>query len=122
MSKDDKTENGSPLANGANGRDSAGQFVGGNTFACGRGNPHAAQVTRWHGALVNTVTPEDLVVIFKKLVEQAKDGKAWAVKELLSRCLGKVPAAVDVEAGGVRVEQAVVDAATARCIAKHPAS
>ena len=91
-----------PLPNGNNGqaRNSRGQFLLGNNAALGRGNPHADRVNAWRTALAETVTEADLQAVIGKLVEKARAGERWAVRELLDRCLGKaiqpVAAAIDV--------------------------
>jgi len=77
-------------ANGANGadvRDGAGRFVAGNPG--GPGNPIAKATASWRRALAEAVTADDLGAVLAALVEQAKAGEPWAVRELLNRCLGK---------------------------------
>jgi len=77
-------------ANGANGaafRDGAGRFVAGNPG--GPGNPNAKATASWRKTLGEAVTPDDLADVLAVLVEQAKAGEPWAVRELLNRCLGK---------------------------------
>ena len=81
-----------PFANGGNGqrgRDSRGRFRSGNRAAAGRGNPHADRVNAWRTALAATVTEDDLRTVIAKLVELAKAGERWAVREMLDRCLGR---------------------------------
>ena len=81
-----------PFANGDNGqtaRDRCGRFGPGNKAAAARGNPHAARVNAWRGALAATVTERDLRAVVAQLVERAKAGERWAIIELLDRCLGK---------------------------------
>ena len=92
-----------PIPNGSNGairRNSLGQFLPGNQAAVGHGNPHADQVSAWRRTLAETVTEDDLRAVIGKLVEKARAGERWAVRELLDRCLGKaiqpVAAAIDV--------------------------
>ena len=63
-------------------------------------------------ALVNTVTPADIEAVIRKLVKEAKDGKPWAVRELLDRCLGD-----DAELTG-RTVGADEDAGLAACHAE----
>ena len=78
-----------PLTNGSNGdRDLHGRFASGNAYGR-RGSPHAAKVASWRSALTETVTVDDMAEVFRVLVERAKAGESWAVKELLDRTLGK---------------------------------
>ena len=99
-----------PLANGGHGRlehDSRGRFLPGNRAAVGRGNPHADRVHAWRNALAATVTEADLRAVIATVVEQAKAGERWAVRELLDRCLGKsvqpIVTAGEVETTPVRI-------------------
>jgi hypothetical protein len=83
-----------PSPNGDNGqaeaRDEKGRFLPGNPG--GPGNPHAVAVAAWRKAIVLTVSPADLEAVIRVLLERAKAGEPWAVKELLDRCLGRAPA------------------------------
>jgi len=87
------TEELAPLTNGHIGdeeqaqRGANGRFLPGNKG--GPGNPHAKRVAEWRGALVETITKEDIVDIVMVLVKYAKAGESWAVKEVLDRCYGK---------------------------------
>jgi hypothetical protein len=77
-----------PSPNGDNGaRDAQGRFAKGNPG--GPGNPNAGRVAAWRNALVEAVTPEDLKGVIVALVDHAKAGTPWAIRELLDRCLGK---------------------------------
>jgi hypothetical protein len=91
-----------PSTNGDNGlaepRDERGRFLPGNPG--GPGNPHAATVGAWRTALASAVAPEDVRQVVGVLVGKAKAGEAWAVKELLDRCLGRPQQQVGVEATG----------------------
>ena len=69
------------------GRNPDGRFAPGN--AGGPGNPCAAAVGTWRAALAASVKPRDIQEVLAVLVKKAKDGEAWAVRELLDRCLGK---------------------------------
>jgi hypothetical protein len=44
--------------------------------------------------LLETVQDADLQAVVQKLVEEARAGAPWAVKELLDRLLGKAPQAL----------------------------
>ena len=87
-------------SNGTSGRNNLGQFLPGNQASVGHGSPHAERASEWRTALVETVTEDDLRVVIGKLVENARAGERWAVRELLDRCLGKaiqpIAAAIDV--------------------------
>ncbi|MFG0313127.1 MAG: hypothetical protein ACF8LL_02920 [Phycisphaerales bacterium] len=76
-----------PSTNGANGRDTRGRFAKGN--AGGPGNPLAGRVARLRSALIAAVTDEDMEAVARKLVSMAKEGDVAAIRELLSRTLGK---------------------------------
>ena len=83
------------LTKGPNGRDSKGRFKPG--CKPGPGNPHAAAVSRWRKGLIEAVTPEDITAVVLVLVQEAKAGRAWAVRELLDRTLGKAVQAFELE-------------------------
>ena len=76
-----------PSANGGNGRDSAGRFAKGNSG--GPGNPYAARVARLRSAMLDAVTDEDFTAIVRKLVELAKGGDMAAIREVMTRTVGK---------------------------------
>ena len=67
-------------------RNSLGQFVKG--WRGGPGSPYVRQVATWRAAMA-TVSEDDLLAVVQKLVQEAKAGQPWAVRELLDRCLGK---------------------------------
>ncbi len=79
--------NGREDAVAAGGRDKRGRFGPGNPG--GPGNPFAAAAGRWRAALVASITEEDLVAVVRALVNAAKRGESWAVRELMDRTLGK---------------------------------
>jgi len=79
-----------PLANGGNGegRDpNSGRFVKG--WKGGPGCPNAKWAAQWRDAFRDAVTPADIRAVAVKLVEAAKAGEPWAVREILDRCLGR---------------------------------
>jgi hypothetical protein len=78
--------NGRQDAVAASGRDKRGRFGHGNPG--GPGNPFAAAAGRWRAALVASITEEDLVTVVRALVNAAKRGESWAVRELMDRTLG----------------------------------
>ena len=95
-------------ANGSNGadvRDGAGRFVAGNPG--GPGNPNAKATAAWRSTLADAVTADDLGAVLAVLVDQAKAGEPWAVRELLNRCLGKVSErhelSADLDGGGIQI-------------------
>lgn len=76
-----------PLATGTNGdRDEAGRFVPGNKAATGT---RQSRVQQFRAKVHQLVTDDDLEVIIGRLVEQAKQGEAWAIRELLDRLIGR---------------------------------
>ena len=85
MTRDNET---TPSPNGDNGgRDGSGRFAAGNPG--GPGNPYASAVSKWRRALSAAVTPQDIQDIVLRLVDKAKAGEAWAIKEVLDRTLGR---------------------------------
>jgi hypothetical protein len=84
-----EAEGTSPSTNGGNGggRDAHGRFTRGNSG--GPGNPHVKSVAAWRSALARVILPADIEAVLRKLLECAKAGEPWAIKELLDRCLGK---------------------------------
>ena len=100
-----KREKSARLANGSNGRDHRGRFTHGNPG--GPGNPNAAAVGAWRSALVKTVTLADFEEVVRKLVDLAKAGEPWAVRELLNRCLGRPTQAVSIESEPLTLAQVI---------------
>ena len=101
MAKNNKTI---PSTNGANGnseletRNDRGRFLPGNPG--GPGNPHAAAVGAWRAVMVNTIAADDVRQVIGVLIDKAKAGEPWAVKELLDRCLGRAQQKMELEATG----------------------
>ncbi len=78
-----------PSPNGDNGRGfrgTGGRFAKGNPG--GPGNPHARRAAEIRSRLLAAVTDEDLEAIIRTMIDKAKAGEQWAVKELLSRLIG----------------------------------
>ena len=100
-----KREYSAPFTNRGNGRDENGRFVRG--CKPGPGNPHAASVAAWRNALADTVTLADFEEVVRKLVERAKAGEPWAVKELLNRCLGRPTQAVSIDSEPLTFAQVI---------------
>jgi len=46
-------------------------------------------VAAWRKTLARVVSPADIEDVLAVLLERAKAGEPWAVRELLDRCLGK---------------------------------
>lgn len=69
-------------------RDEKGRYVPGHAKTS-NGCPYSLKVAAWRKAFVETVSPEDIAETIKELVTAAKAGQPWAVRELLSRCLGQ---------------------------------
>ena len=77
-----------PSTNGTNGgRDTGGRFVKG--CAPGPGNPFARRVAQLRARIVASVTDSDLDSVIATLVQAAKDGEPWAIRELLDRVIGR---------------------------------
>lgn len=104
----ESTMRNTPSPNGGNGqRNGKGQFVKGHPG--GPGNPQGRYVAAWRAALFDAVSPDDIRAVVGVLVDRAKAGEPWAVRELLDRALGKVqPAPDDRDAESNRVVTVVV--------------
>lgn len=83
------------LAETLEGRDSRGRFVEGNKG--GPGNPRARDAHTWRQALADSISPDDVAEVVQRLLEAAKSGKAWAIRELLDRCLGKPTVQIELD-------------------------
>jgi len=79
--------------NGANGRDANGRFAKGNPGGPGPAFPR--RVAELRAAILDAVTPADVVDVIRALVKAAKGGDVAAAKVFLDRLLG-TPLAVDV--------------------------
>ncbi len=83
----------------ASGRNANGTFAPGNTFA--KGNPYGKRVGELRSALLGSVSDQDWNQILARLVQLARQGEPWAVREVLDRTVGRHEA-VDL---AVRLEQ-----------------
>jgi len=96
-----------PSANGDNGlpavRDDKGRFLPGNPG--GPGNPQARNVGTWRQALAGAVSAEDVAEVTRKLVEAAKAGEPWAVKEFFDRTMGKPHVQVELQGNVERLRE-----------------
>ena len=97
-----------PSPTDPDGRDGKGRFAAGNKLA--RGNPHARKVAALRSALLNAVTEDDMRAIISKLIEMAKGGDVHAIKELLTRTLGK-PQEADLLERLERLEETLAERA-----------
>ena len=88
-------ENG-PLLNGKSSK--TGKFLAGNQLARGRSNPYAKALTVWRAELYAAIEPGDIRCVIRKLITEARNGRGWAIRELLDRCFGKP--AIYAEIGG----------------------
>ncbi len=76
-----------PLLNGQNGRDTNGRFLPGNQG--GPGNPYARKTAELRRMILDVVTADDILAVVRTLIERAKIGEKWAVRELFDRTIGK---------------------------------
>ena len=83
----------------ADARDGKGRFVKGNPG--GPGNPNARNVAAWRRALVDSVSADDVAQVMQRLIDAAKDGEPWAIRELLDRCFGKPHVQIELQADGM---------------------
>ena len=79
------------------GRGKDGKFLPGNKLS--RGNPFARRVIAWRRAFIRAVPLPDLVEVVQMLIESAKKGESWAVREVLNRCLGRAEPPVEADMG-----------------------
>ncbi len=77
-------------------RDENGKFVPGTTG--GPGRPKRANDLRQ--AMLEAVTEADILEVLARLLEAAKNGDPWAVKELLDRATGKPQSILDPDDDG----------------------
>ena len=87
-----------PSPNGGNGRDDKGRFLPGN--GGGPGNPLAKRSNELRSMLLAAVTEADLAAVVKTLVDQARAGEPWAVKEFMDRVMGRPLQSVDLDVSG----------------------
>lgn len=62
----------------------------------GPGNPWAAHVEKFRSALFRCLKPSDFKAIARKLIESAKAGEPWAIREVLDRAIGRTTQMVEV--------------------------
>ncbi len=95
--------------NGANGRDANGRFAKGNPGGPGPAFPR--RVAELRAAILDAVTPADVVDVIRALVKAAKGGDVAAAKVFLDRILG-TPLAVDVLERIERLEEELTSCET----------
>ena len=81
------------VPNGGNGRDTHGRFAKGNPGGPGPAFPR--RVAELRAAILDAVTPADVVDVIRALVKAAKSGDVAAARVFLDRIFG-TPLAVDV--------------------------
>jgi hypothetical protein len=77
----------------AGGRDRRGRFSKGNKG--GPGNPFARRTAAMRQALMDAVTDDDIAVIARKMVEQAREGNVAAARLVFTYVIGKPQPAED---------------------------
>ena len=97
-----------PSTNGSNGRDRRGRFAKGN--GGGPGNPYARRVADLRRSLLHAVSDDDLRQIIRVLVKKAKGGDIHAIREVLTRLIGRPsesmdPDRVDIELEWLKIER-----------------
>jgi len=110
-----------PSTNGTNGRDNRGRFTKGHPG--GPGNPNVRKVSKLRKAMLSAVKAEDIIVIVKKLVADAKAGDRHARAELLDRVVGRADgyaALVQVFENQERLDR-ILEVLNERQIAPHRA-
>lgn len=74
-------------------RDARGRFTPGNKG--GPGNPFARKSVALRQALLDAVTPEDIQLLVRHLIQQAREGEVAAARLVLAYAIGKPDRAVD---------------------------
>ena len=91
-----KARKSKPSSSANTGRDKQGKFVKGNSLSVGnvgKSNEHAKALKK---AALEETTIEDLKAIWRKMIENAKDGDNCARKELFDRLWGRAIQEVDL--------------------------
>lgn len=81
-----------------------GRFLPGN--GGGPGNPHGQRVAALRSAMLETVTPADMVAVAKELIRAARGGDVAAMKVFFERTLGR-PLEADILDRLEALEQAI---------------
>jgi hypothetical protein len=81
-------------SNAGNWHDERHRFAKGNPG--GPGNPYIRRLAEHRQALAEAITADDLRAVLKKLLKLALAGEAWAISEVLNRCLGRPPLPVEL--------------------------
>src|SRR5262245_21549925 len=82
-----------PNGNGSH-RDAKGKFLPGNPG--GPGNPINAKMSFFRAVLMEKTTRADIEAITEKLIECARGGEPWAIREFLDRTMGRAPQCVEL--------------------------
>jgi len=80
-----------------------GRWLPGTRSGPGGTNPLHLARARFNAVLAKAVTPDDFRDVVAQLVQAAKTGEQWAVREFLDRTLGRAAQSVDLEARGAGV-------------------
>ncbi|MFG0318972.1 MAG: hypothetical protein ACF8XB_17000, partial [Planctomycetota bacterium JB042] len=94
-------EDGKDGAARSDGRDAQGRFARGN--GGGPGNPGVRRVAEYQRAVRESVTPERLELVLKRMVQRAvRDGDVQAARLVIERCMGR--ASLDPLGEGIPIE------------------
>lgn len=72
------------------------QFKPGNKHAVGRGRPYAKEQAALRKAIFDNTSPNDMAVIWKRLVAMGKRGNIRAIELIMDRCFGKAVAMMEI--------------------------
>lgn len=72
------------------GQDNKGRFTAGNKF--GKGNPDAKKMYEFRMRMLSRVTFVEFYDIIDSLINEAKGGDVFAIREILDRLIGKADA------------------------------
>lgn len=75
----------------------SGDFAKGNNAAAGHKQGDHAKANDFKKTFQAAITDQDIIDIAQKMVFLAKTGNVKAAKEVLDRCMGKPPQAVNIE-------------------------
>lgn len=88
-----------------NGRDKKGRFGEGNTYA--KGNPVNSALHHFRKLVLTQTKDSDIKAVWAKLVQKAKNGEPWAIREMFDRVMGKPQQSVEIS-GDMTTTLAVV--------------
>lgn len=87
--KKKKVKKRKPRANGADGRNSKGQFAKGNSLSVGNKSHTNEKAKALKETLIESITKKDIKAIGKKLITKAKSGDVHAAREIFDRLWGR---------------------------------